>query len=111
MSTVPIDAPGVEEFIIREEEALKAALQGIQDYDGNQNPRKVGVWYGHPDPEVRNQSIPYLTIDLLGVDEDRERLQNCYGELAYAHPGFPQSNAKALVKTMLPTPMSLTYQV
>lgn len=35
--------------------------------------RKVGVWFGQPDQEVRNQSYPYITIDMIDISEDVQR--------------------------------------
>lgn len=111
MSTTSLVAPGSEDWILREDEALKARITGIQVSDGDQNPRPVKIWFGHPDPEIRGQSYPYITLDLLDVDEDKERVSNRYSELAFTHPGFPSSNDSVVVKTMLPTPMDLVYQV
>jgi hypothetical protein len=35
--------------------------------------RKVGVWFGQPDQEIRNQSYPYITIDMIDISEDIQR--------------------------------------
>ncbi len=50
-------------FILNEDKALKAALSGITVSDSGNPTRPVGVWFGQPDPEIRFQSYPYITID------------------------------------------------
>ena len=35
--------------------------------------RKVGVWFGQPDQEIRTQSYPYITIDMIDISEDFSR--------------------------------------
>jgi len=35
--------------------------------------RKVGVWFGQPDQEIRAQSYPYITIDMIDISEDFSR--------------------------------------
>ena len=35
--------------------------------------RKVGVWFGQPDQEIRAQSYPYITIDMVDISEDFSR--------------------------------------
>jgi hypothetical protein len=106
-----ITAPGMDTWILNEDNALKAWLKGLTVWDQNLNPRPVPVWFGQPDPEIRTQSYPYITLDLLDLDEDKTRMMTRYGELAYAPPLFPASDADVMVKSMAPTPMNLIYQV
>jgi hypothetical protein len=63
-------------FIIAEDEALKALLQGVTVEDDKNANRAVGVWYGQPDLEVRDQVFPYLTINLIDVSEATERVMS-----------------------------------
>jgi hypothetical protein len=35
--------------------------------------RQVGVWFGQPDQELRNQNYPYVTIDMIDVSRDPSR--------------------------------------
>jgi hypothetical protein len=55
-------------FLVREDEALKALLQGIEVSDEKDQTRPVGVWFANPDVEIRQQQYPYLTIELIGVN-------------------------------------------
>lgn len=55
-------------FIIAEDQALKTLMQGIVVSDEKNNTRSVQAWFSNPDPELRNQSYPYVTIELIGVE-------------------------------------------
>ena len=52
-------------FILNEEEALKSLLSGMTVSDSGNANRPVGVFYGQPDKEIRQQAYPYITIDLI----------------------------------------------
>ena len=52
-------------FLLNEEAALKSLLSGMTVADSGNQARPVGVFYGQPDKEIRQQSYPYLTIDLI----------------------------------------------
>lgn len=52
-------------FLISEDEALKAKLQGLTVTDEKNNSRSVAVWYAMPDVELRNQSFPFITVELI----------------------------------------------
>ena len=64
-------------FILAEDAALKALLSGITVVDekagGTPTPRPVQVWYGTPDVELRDQTFPFITIDLMDVRLAPER--------------------------------------
>jgi hypothetical protein len=45
--------------------------------------RKVGVWFGQPDQEIRSQSYPYVTIDLIDIAEDFSRAMRGKAKPAY----------------------------
>jgi hypothetical protein len=64
-------------FLISEDEALRNLLKDMvvtdQKATGNGTPRKVGVWFGQPDQELRDQSYPYITIDMIDIGEDVNR--------------------------------------
>jgi hypothetical protein len=62
-----------DKFILAEDKALKAYLQGITVTDDKNAARLVKVWYGYPDVEVRDQSFPFITIDLIDVVPANER--------------------------------------
>ena len=54
-------------FIVAEDLALKTFLQGLTVSDDKNQARPVEVWFGYPDVEVRDQTFPYITIDLIDI--------------------------------------------
>ena len=94
--------------ILNEEAALKTLLSGLTVEDAGNDARPVGVFYGQPDPQIRQQSYPYITIDLISVAEDKSRAHRGYGTLKYAPEG---SDPTIPYATSYPIPVSLTYQV
>lgn len=60
-------------FIIAEDLALKTWLSGVTVSDDKSSPRPVKVWFGYPDIEVRDQSFPFITIDLIDILAANER--------------------------------------
>lgn len=64
-------------FILAEDNALRKKLQGIEVYDQKADTegvaRQVGVWFGQPDQEIRGQSYPYITIEMIDVQRDTMR--------------------------------------
>lgn len=65
-------------FLLSEDRALRDRLKGMtvtdQKADGGTGAvRNVGVWFGQPDQEIRAQSYPYITIDMIDVGEDYSR--------------------------------------
>ena len=101
-------------FIINEDEALKTLLQGITVSDGGNSLRNVAVYYGQPDKDLRQQSYPYITLDLVGVREDTERAHRGVVNLAYAPEGYtPNLNTDGSINQPIdfPIPVDLIYQV
>ena len=66
-------------FLISEDEALRERLLGMTVSDDKNSSRAVGVWFGQPDPEIRQQSFPYVTVNMIDISEARERVMNCEG--------------------------------
>jgi len=95
-------------FIINEDKALKAVLAGITVSDAKNAARPVGVWFGQPDVEIRQQSYPYLTIDLIDVSEERERNNRGIVTLPYTPEG---KDSTKKYKTESPIPVAIDYQV
>lgn len=65
-------------FLLAEDEALRNLLKGMTVTDQKSNTeegpqRSVGVWFGQPDQEIRSQSYPYITIDMIDIAEDFQR--------------------------------------
>ena len=54
-------------FIIAEDKALKALCQNMVVGDDANPSRTVKVWFGYPDIEVRDQTFPFITIDLIDI--------------------------------------------
>lgn len=96
-------------FIVSEDEALRNLLLGMTVSDSKNPSRPVGVWFGQPDPEIRAQSFPFITIDLIDVSEARERVMSGRGEAWYYEPADLQEDEGW--DMFLPTPVNLDYQV
>ena len=64
-------------FLLSEDAALRNLLLGMtvtdQKANGVGTPRSVKVYFGQPDSEIRDQSYPYLTIDMIDIAEDFAR--------------------------------------
>ena len=66
-------------FILSEDKALRDLLKGMKVTDqktldeGGNATRNVDVWFGQPDQEPRNQSYPYIVIDMIDIAEDFQR--------------------------------------
>jgi hypothetical protein len=97
-------------FILNEEAALKSLLSGMTVSDTGNSARPVGVFYGQPDKEIRQQAYPYITIDLVGISEEVDR----------AHRGMVQIPEQTFYtpegvtgeqQTSYPIPVQLIYQV
>ena len=101
-------------FIINEDEALKNLLQGITVSDSGNSARPVAVYYGQPDKDIRQQSYPYITLDLVGVREDTERAHRGLVNLTYTPEGYtPNLNDDDSINQPVnfPIPVDLIYQV
>jgi hypothetical protein len=96
-------------FIISEDEALRNVLTGMTVSDNKNPQRPVGVWFGQPDPEIRTQSFPFITVDLIDISEARERVMAGRGEAWYYEPAGLSSDEGW--DMFLPTPINLDYQV
>ena len=66
-----------EGFVLDEDKALHAYLREppLLVWDNSGTRRDVGVWFGHPDREVREQRYPYMLISLLDITEASNRVQ------------------------------------
>lgn len=103
-------------LLFNEDEALKTFLSGITVSDDKNATRPVQVWFGQPDLEVRAQSYPYLTIDLIDITMDRQRVMHGIDSLPYVPDGItgwpnPVDEPSEAVVTESPVPLALTYQV
>lgn len=96
-------------FIISEDEALRNLLIGMTVSDSKNPSRPVGVWFGQPDPEIRAQSFPFVTVDLIDITEARERVMSGRDEIWYYEPTDLEEDEGW--DMFLPTPINLDYQV
>jgi hypothetical protein len=93
-------------FVLNEDTALKALLTGITVSDTGNSARPVSVFYGQPDKEIRQQSYPYITIELIGIAEAFDRAMRGYITTPYT----PEGQAGPIA-TWEPIPVNLDYQV
>lgn len=96
-------------FIIAEDEALRNMLVGMTVSDSKSNSRPVGVWFGQPDPEIRAQSYPFITVDLIDVSEARERVMSGRVQPWYYEPS--DLTEEQSWDMFYPTPINLDYQI
>lgn len=101
-------------FLISEDEALRDRLKGMTVSDEQNPSRPVGVWFGQPDPEIRQQSFPFVTIDLINVAENRQRVMSAQ----QVSPWYFEPAALTLAgqtyddwSMNMPIPVDLDYQV
>lgn len=109
-----------EGWILDEDYALKAKMQGAYVSDQSQPRRPVRAWFGHPDQEITEQTYPYITIDLIEISEATERVHR--GDL-FLHDGYKNYpppewwgapdllNEDVGLLTEMPTPVNLDYQI
>lgn len=110
-------------FILDEDEALRNLLMGMTVTDQKANTanvdhlRKVSVWFGQPDQELRNQSYPYITIDLIDISEDFTRSMRGKAKPAYyADPSTIGTNTPYNENSHdweidYPIPVNIDYQI
>jgi hypothetical protein len=55
-------------FLLAEDAALKEKLKGFHVQDEKNSNREVGVYYAMPDTELRSQSFPFITIEMIDTN-------------------------------------------
>lgn len=100
-------------FLLSEDKALRELLQGVtvsdQKSDNVGVPRPVGVWFGQPDQEVRAQSYPYITIQMIDVARDTMREMRGKTSAEYLRNSTVDPEANFI--TDLPIPVNIDYQI
>ncbi len=100
-------------FLLSEDKALREKLQGItvtdQKADEDGVARPVGVWFGQPDQEIRSQSYPYITVDMIDVQRDFDREMRGYTSASYLFADEPAEDEA--FELDLPIPVNVDYQV
>lgn len=102
-------------FLLSEDKGLRQKLEGIEvqdqraDFEGKL--RKVGVWFGMPDQEIRDQSYPYIIIDMIDVSRDPSReMRGVISAPAYIlQNGVVPAGQDREID--LPIPVNIDYQV
>ena len=97
-------------FLTAEDEALKASLRNIFVSDEKNQAREVGVWFANPDVESRQQSYPYLTIELLDIEWAANR-QHSGILVDNDSQGSVAPLANRVHTYEMPVPWNLTYQI
>jgi len=95
-------------FLLNEDKALKSLMQSITVSDAKNSARAVGVWFGQPDVEIRDQSYPYVTLDLIDISEDPSRVHRGVVTMPYTPEGLDSSVKH---QTEFPIPVNIDYQV
>jgi hypothetical protein len=100
-------------FLLSEDEALRKKLQGMVVHDqratNDSTPRQVAVFFGQPDQEIRNQSYPYVTIDMVDIQRDTQREMRGLVNNDYLAPDGLQQGQTFMVD--IPIPVNITYQI
>ena len=97
-------------FIIAEDLALKTLLSGITVSDDVNASRTVKSWFGYPDVEVRDQTFPFITIDLIDIMPGNER--QTYGYMVDNDNRGTQTPVSGYSYTYItPVAYDLVYQV
>lgn len=95
-------------FLLNEDKALKTLLGGITVSDAKNESRPVGVWFGQPDVEIRQQAYPYLTIELIDIIEANERSMRGIVNIPYTPEGL---DPDFKYYSEMPVPVDIDYLV
>jgi hypothetical protein len=110
-------------FLLSEDAALRNLLTGMTVTDqksdaGGTATRNVGVWFGQPDEQIRQQEYPYITIDMVDIAEAFERSMRgkvkpaYYDDPAIAGDGTTAYNPDVNNWEIdMPIPVNIDYQV
>jgi hypothetical protein len=110
------NAAGDAGFLLAEDEALLLALQGLWVVDQSDPHRNVSVLFEQPDPEIRKQIYPYITVDLIDAVENVSQVHSSYGPLddpkwSYLANRPPYDATNYGPSDYLLSPMLMVYQV
>lgn len=102
-------------FLLSEDEALRKKLQGItvhdQKADGASVARPVAVFFGQPDQELRSQTYPYITIDMIDLQRDTQREMRGITNAEYLKPEDFGLDGATEFSVDLPIPVNIDYQI
>ena len=107
-------------FLISEDEALRNLLKDMVVTDQKSTTgvqRQVKVYFGQPDQELRDQTYPYITIDMIDIAEDFIRAMRGRVKPEYlADPATIDGTAEFDSATQnwdinYPVPVRIDYQI
>ena len=99
-------------FVIEEDNALKTRLTGLTVIDEKNVARPVNVWFGQPDLELRARTFPYISIELIDINEAQDRVVSGIPILTYQPGNFQAPVApNVLLASSFPSPYDLDYQI
>jgi len=109
-------------FLLSEDSALRNLLLGMTVLDQKANndstSRAVKVYFGQPDQEIREQSYPYITIDMIDISEDTARAHRGLAKPSYLpDPATGPSGSGAYDEDTQdwyihwPVPVNIDYQI
>lgn len=109
-------------FLLSEDEALRNLLLGMTVVDqkstNDNTTRSVKVYFGQPDQEIREQSYPYVTIDMIDIAEDPARAHRGLAKPSYLPNPTTNPSGDAVYNAELgdwyipwPIPVNIDYQV
>lgn len=100
-------------FLLSEDAALRTWLDGMTVTDQktatDNLTRQVGVFYGQPDQELRSQSYPYITIDMIDVSRDFSREMRGFTDAEYLAPAGLEDTKNWEIE--IPIPVNIDYQI
>ena len=103
-------------WIDEEDDLLKSKLSGVVVTDARHpGGQGVKVWYRHPEQELREQTYPFMVIDLYNVAEALDRAHRG-GQIrptvtGYRPPEYTGASSGRIHVTEWPVAMNLDYQV
>lgn len=109
-------------FLLSEDEALRNLLLGMtvmdQKANNESNSRSVKVYFGQPDQEIREQSYPYITIDMIDISEDTARAHRGLTKPSYLPDPSTDPSGEGVYDAETqdwyihwPIPVNIDYQV
>lgn len=113
---IPLPTYPSEDWLLDEDRALRDLMKGMVVTDQENQTRNVEAWFGHPDQELREQKYPYVTVDLVEIQEGLDRVHR--GTLTldndpvhWWNPSNVQIPENHKLVMEMPTPVDLFYQI
>ena len=110
-------------FLLSEDEALRNLLKDMVVTDqksvtGEGPQRKVKVYFGQPDQELRDQTYPYITIDMIDINEAIDRAMRGKAKPSYLSDPATGPNGSSAYDSETqdweinwPIPVNIDYQI